>query len=130
ALGGKKDNSFLVECGIDLSWMEENEIPTEFEYDAVFMKRLHPGKGIYDIIEIWGEVVKQKADARLAIMGEGSEDVRNRILSRMKELEIEDNIDLIGPVYDIDEKLKILRSSKVFVLPSHEENWAIVIGEA
>jgi glycosyltransferase involved in cell wall biosynthesis len=40
------------------------------------------------------------------------------------------NVDFLGPIYDFGRKFSILASSKLFVLPSYEENWAIVIGEA
>ena len=38
--------------------------------------------------------------------------------------------DCFSKIYDFEEKFKILNSSKLFILPSHEENWAIVIWEA
>jgi glycosyltransferase involved in cell wall biosynthesis len=37
---------------------------------------------------------------------------------------------MIGPVYDIKEKIALLAKSKLFLLPSFEENWTIVVGEA
>jgi glycosyltransferase involved in cell wall biosynthesis len=40
------------------------------------------------------------------------------------------NVKIIGVVYDFEEKIRLLLQSKLFLLPTYEENWAIVIGEA
>ncbi|TAL62166.1 MAG: glycosyltransferase, partial [Legionella sp.] len=40
------------------------------------------------------------------------------------------NVKFTGYIHSFKEKFTYLAESKVFVLPSYEENWAIVIGEA
>lgn len=100
------------------------------KYDAVFMKRLNYWKWIIDLLEIWKKVCKIKKNAKLAIIGDWSEDVVKKIKWYINDNNLEKNIDLLWVIYDIDEKFKILNSSKLFILPSHEENWAIVIWEA
>ena len=41
------------------------------KYDAVFCGRIHPTKGIDELVEIWKLVRKEKPDAKLAIIGDG-----------------------------------------------------------
>ena len=43
---------------------------------------------------------------------------------------LDDNIDFLGAIFDAAAKFSLVSAARVFVLPSHEENWAIVIGEA
>lgn len=100
------------------------------KYDAVFMKRLNYGKGVFDLLEIWREVCKQKPTASLAIIGDGPQGVVDALKEFIEKNNLKENISLLGPVYDFEEKFRLLNSAKLFVLPSREENWAIVIGEA
>jgi glycosyltransferase involved in cell wall biosynthesis len=99
-------------------------------YDAVFMKRLNYGKGVLDLLKIWKEVVAVKPDAKLGIIGDGSEDIIEKINAFVAKNGLEKNIELLGVIYDVEKKFRIINSSKIFLLPTHEENWAIVIGEA
>jgi glycosyltransferase involved in cell wall biosynthesis len=99
-------------------------------YDAVFMKRLHPMKGSFDLMKIWHLVTKVYPNAKLLIIGEGAQDTVMHMREMIKKLGLTENIEMIGPVYDLKEKISLLAKSKLFLLPSYEENWAIVIGEA
>lgn len=110
---------------IDINQKERGKV-----YDGVYLKRLNHGKGVFDLLKIWKKVCEIKKDAKLAIIGDGSADVVASIKKYITENGLEDNINLLGVIYDTETKFRILNSAKVFVLPSHEENWAIVIGEA
>lgn len=118
-----------VECGVDLAgirrWLKRSP---PVRYDAVFMKRIQRAKGIFDLIEAWLTVTKRFPKARLAIIGEGID--REPAEQLVKKLKLERNIDFLGVIYDFKEKFQLIASSKLFLLPTHEENWAIVIGEA
>jgi len=100
------------------------------KYDAVFMKRLNYGKGVLDLLQIWKAVVAEKPNAKLAIIGDGSNEVLEKVNSYIVENNLQKNIDLLGVIYDTNQKFSIINSAKLFLLPTHEENWAIVIGEA
>lgn len=87
-------------------------------YDAVFCGRIHPSKGINELIEIWSLVRKQRPDARLALIGDGDlglDYVRNLIKSAFG---LNDNggIDLLG--YMGDERYEIYKQSKVVLYPT------------
>jgi len=102
----------------------------EMLYDAVFMKRLQPMKGVFDVIEVWRQVVNASPRAKLLIVGDGPIDIVKRMRRMISKHRLTENIEIVGPVYDIKEKISLLARSKLFLLPSYEENWAIVIGEA
>ncbi|MGB9911205.1 MAG: glycosyltransferase family 4 protein [Microgenomates group bacterium] len=127
--GVKRNKVIAVDCGVDLKNIVKviSKIKNK-KYDAVFMKRIQAVKGVFDLIEIWEKVVKYKPEAKLAIIGGGADN--KEVLSLIKEKKLEKNIIFFGPIFDFEKKFKILASSKIFILPSYEENWAIVIGEA
>ncbi len=120
-----------AECGVN--YEEIREIASknvEQLYDAIYMKRFYPTKGIFDAIEIWKYVVEKKEDAKLMLVGFSPKSILNKVISMIKEKELEDNITVRGPVYNFKQKILLLRQSKMLILPSYEENWAIVVGEA
>jgi glycosyltransferase involved in cell wall biosynthesis len=64
------------------------------------------------------------------MIGLGTKEVMIKLKRMVETYGIEDNVDFLGPVYDFNTKISILACSRLFVLPSYEENWAIVVGEA
>ncbi|MEI6228472.1 MAG: glycosyltransferase family 4 protein [Candidatus Saccharibacteria bacterium] len=121
-----------VYCGVEYDTIRNivDKAGKKKIYDAVFMKRLNYGKGVLDLLKIWKAVVAKNPDAKLGIIGDGSEDVLSKVKEYIKTNNLEKNIDILGVIYDMDKKFQIISSSKVFLLPTYEENWAIVIGEA
>lgn len=121
----------VVECGVPLQTIEAVIKKTQHKekvYDAVFMKRIQASKGAFDLVDIWEKVLRAKPDARLLVVGEGADGKRLREI--VSEKGLSDRITFAGAVYDFEEKFSLLSQSRVFILPSYEENWAIVIGEA
>ena len=118
-----------VACGVDLAAARAGVAAAHtLRHDAVLMKRLQASAGVFDLIGAWEMVVAARPDAKLAIIGHGidAEAARKRVRVRG----LEGNVDFLGAIYDTAEKFGIVSASRLFVLPSHEENWAIVIGEA
>jgi len=64
----------------------------ETKYDAVFMKRLNYGKGVFDLLEIWKEVCKQRPTAKLAIIGDGPREVILQMEKFTRENNFKNNI--------------------------------------
>lgn len=126
-----KDKMVTIPGGVDYRLIRSiAESTPKKKYDAVFMKRLQPMKGIFDVIEVWRRVVASCPKAKLLIVGDGPTDVVTRMRHMIAKFGLAENIEIKGPVYDIKEKISLLASSKLFLLPSYEENWAVVIGEA
>jgi glycosyltransferase involved in cell wall biosynthesis len=127
-LGFHKDKIHVIGAGIDLAHI--NKIPKikEAEYDACFLGRLHPAKGIFDLIEIWKLVVSKRENARLAVIYVGSKDLESALMKRIRERNLEANVFML-PLTG-DDALRVVKSSKIFVFPSHEEGWGIAVCEA
>lgn len=125
----KKDKVIAVNCGVnfkEISGIAKENM--DKKYDAVFMKRIQAVKGVFDLIDIWELVVKRKPSAKLAIIGGGADN--KKIITLIKDKNLVNNIIFFGPIFNFEKKIKILNQSKIFILPSYEENWAIVMGEA
>lgn len=127
-VGANMKKVSAVECGVNYAEITNiAEKVKEKKYEAVFMKRLQSVKGIFDLIDIWEKVVESNPRALLLIIGEGEGEMAKK-MARVRNLE--KNIEFAGPITDSEKKFTRLAQSKIFILPSYEENWAIVIGEA
>jgi glycosyltransferase involved in cell wall biosynthesis len=96
----------------------------------LFLSRLHPKKGITDLL--LPALAGLKTDAFLAVVGE--EDVHAPGYTRHIEAEIgrrrlTERVALLGPVSP-DRRWAALDGADLFVLPSHSENFGIVVAEA
>ncbi|BAD85912.1 glycosyltransferase, family 4 [Thermococcus kodakarensis KOD1] len=121
----------VVEAGVDYERIRQiSSKIKEKQFDGVFMKRFDGTKGVFDVVEIWEHVVSEIPDAKLILIGHGTKTNVNKLERMIKDKKLEENVKILGPIYDFEEKFKTLAKSKVFLLPSYEENWAIVIGEA
>lgn len=96
-------------------------------YDLCFCGRLNKTKGVFDLIEIVKIIKENCSNILCVIIGDGPE--KNNLKRVIKNYSLENNIKLMGFLTE-KEKIKTIKSSKLFVLPSHEEGWGIVIGEA
>jgi len=98
-------------------------------YDCVFLGRLNISKGIFDLVKIWKIIIKENSGITLVIIGGGNPQLEVQLKNKIRENELEKNIDVLG--YLEDEKVfGIIKSSKIFLLPSHEEGFGISIVEA
>jgi glycosyltransferase involved in cell wall biosynthesis len=126
-LGFDGNRIYVAGAGVDLSKIE-TITPSTLRYDGCFLGRLHPSKGIFDLPIIWKSVVSKKKDATLAVVCVGSKNMEMLLTSLIAKEGLSSNIVMLSVVGN--EALQIVKSSKVFVFPSHEEGWGIAIGEA
>jgi glycosyltransferase involved in cell wall biosynthesis len=99
------------------------------DYDGIFLGRFHVSKGIFDLIEIWKLVSQEFPDAKLAISGRGEKSAIKELKNQINDLSLSNNIDILGCIEE-EKKGDFLKRAKVFVFPSHEEGFGIVIAEA
>lgn len=105
------------------------------EYDPInrrsnkilFMSRIHPKKGLLNLIEAWNKIRDERWS--IVICGPDDDNHLSTITDRINELGLTSFFDFRGSVFG-NEKEKLLRECSVFVLPSYSENFGIVILEA
>lgn len=94
---------------------------------AVFVGRLVRQKGVYDFIKITKEIIKQKKEFKLYLIGEGPE--RANIEREICRENLSKNIILLGSMSN-EKVLQKMKQSEFFFFPSYEEGFGIVIAEA
>jgi glycosyltransferase involved in cell wall biosynthesis len=104
-------------------------LPAKAEYDAVFMSRLHESKGIFELVLIWKNVANAYPKVRLAIIGQGTQDVVASLNDSIQKVNMQNNIFIFGFLPEI-KAYTLIKSAKLFLLPSHEEAFGLVLGEA
>jgi len=96
---------------------------------ALFMGRIHPKKGCDLLIEAFAKVLAEHSDWRLVIAGPDQVGWRKKLHNRAEQLGIAARITWTGMISGAM-KWGALRAAEVFVLPSHQENFGIVVAEA
>jgi glycosyltransferase involved in cell wall biosynthesis len=94
---------------------------------AVCISRLHPLKGIVDLVHAWKRVSPR--GWRLVIAGPDEAGHGGRIQAAIRESGLEQEVTLRGGVWDADRD-RLLDSADLFVLPSYSENYGLVVAEA
>jgi len=125
-IGVDRSKIVVTGCGI-----RENQIGPSVRaklYDGLYVGRMDPKKGIFDLLTIWTQVVSKKHTARLIVVGKSSPSV-GMFLRTIRNLGLLKNIDYRGWIPDKELEATI-ESSRVFVFPTHIEGWGISIAEA
>src|SRR5438128_1930481 len=99
-------------------------------YDAAFLGRLHPQKGVDVLLNAWRQVSDEVPSAKLLIIGGGHEHHVKRYREQIRTLNLEKNVQMAGFVSDETLLVKMLNSSRIFVFPSRYEGFALAVAEA
>jgi glycosyltransferase involved in cell wall biosynthesis len=116
-----------VRGGVDVKTPALIPEPKEKKFDAVFIGRFHPQKGVLELIDIWKYVVQKKKDAQLAVIGVGG--LEREVREKIRKYGLEDNITLFG-FKDGIEKLKIFKDSKIVLHPAVYDSGGMAACEA
>jgi glycosyltransferase involved in cell wall biosynthesis len=116
-----------VHGGVDVKTSASIPEPEQKKFDAVFIGRFHPQKGVLELIDIWKNVCVKKNDAMLAMIGVG--ELENEVAKRISKRSLERNIILLG-FRDGIEKIRIFKDSKVVVHPAIFDSGGMAAGEA
>jgi glycosyltransferase involved in cell wall biosynthesis len=95
---------------------------------ALFLSRLHPKKGLLQLVQAW-KSSEMPAEWHLTIAGPDENGHQQETLNLIKHLGLTDRISFAGPLDDTS-KWQAYVNSDLFVLPSFNENFGIVIAEA
>ena len=98
-------------------------------FDACFVGGIRFSKGIFDLIDIWGEVVEKNEKSKLAVIGGGSSSLVSQIRQKIFRDGLSGNVTVMGPLSG-DKLFRTIKSSRIFVFPSYEEGWGISVCEA
>lgn len=108
---------------------ETKNINKKNKNNILFVGSVGKRKGIYDIVECANRL-KEKINFRINIVGpEGEPNNMMRVSNLIKRHNLHKCINLRGPLYGED-KINIFNESAIFLFPSYNENFPLVIIEA
>ena len=125
--GFSSERILQIPCGMDLDFFADNSSikrPDNF-FRVLFVGQLQIGKGIHTLIEAWRRLGLDATKAELLLVGNMQKDVR-LLLERSS---LPAGIRIISGVSRTELK-KLYAQSHAFVLPSLQDGFGMVIGEA
>ncbi len=117
----------VIPNGVPLPELARVETPDGEARRALFLSRLHPKKGLPMLLQAWAEV--RPEGWTLELVGPSEDGHRADLEAQAKRLELDGQVHFTGPVPD-NQKWDKYRRADLFVLPTHSENFGIVIAEA
>jgi glycosyltransferase involved in cell wall biosynthesis len=99
--------------------------PQPREFDVAWTGRVHPQKGIADLLALLVWLKNRIPDYRAVIIGKS----RDALEPSIRAMGLAGHVTFSGLVSE-EEKYRLLKASRVFVMPSRYESWGIVVGEA
>ena len=112
--------------GIDVDMVVQREMQNEIK-TFLFLSRIHPVKGLLDLVEGWA-IVKQSG-WRIVIAGADVEEHLAIVKALIRKRDLESDFEFCGFV-DGERKQACFDQADVFILPTHSENFGIVVAEA
>jgi glycosyltransferase involved in cell wall biosynthesis len=94
---------------------------------ALFLSRIHPKKGLLNLIEAWRQVAP--SDWRLVIVGPDEGGHLEEVKRAARAAGLQDSIEFPGEAWG-DARWEFFRDADLFVLPTFSENFGLVIAEA
>lgn len=113
--GREPEDVFVVKGGIDYLYLEKFQKPAKKLFDAVFVGRFHPQKGVVEMIDIWNEIVQKKPAAKLAVIGLGRKE--KEMKGRVKQYGLEKNVQFMGVMIG-DDRNQVLQQSRIILHPA------------
>jgi len=116
----------ILPNGIDVPSLEETG--SNGRRQLLFLGRIHPIKGIDNLLHAWQAVENRFPDWDLHIAGPGN----GGYLAEMQALAAQLGVERVifrGPLFG-EEKLRTYRAASLFVLPTHSENFGMTVAEA
>lgn len=123
---GLKAPIIEVPIGVDIP-KDMTPCQNKVHKTALFLSRLHPGKGLMLLAEAWAKL--RPADWRMLVVGPDKKGHQAEVQERIRQLGIEGSWEFYGPVDDAG-KWAIYNSADLFIHPSASENFCLSIAEA
>ena len=125
-----KNKAFILQNGVKLSSkINSNKYDTKKKLNLLYLGRIHPKKGIQDLISVFNLIKKKHNNIYLTIVGPKSEFL-DMLKNKVSKLKLEKYIFFEKPVYEESEKRKYYIKSDFFILPSYDEADSMAIKES
>lgn len=119
----------IIPNGVDVPTSSGPRVPREGkQHNVLYLGRLHPKKGLSDLVAAWSHFAAERPDWMLRIVGPDEGGHRAELEKMALELGVP-RVVFNGPVYGAEKEL-VLRDADLFVLPTRNENFGIAVAEA
>lgn len=119
----------VVPNGIDVPPLRASGQPENSGIKTLlFLSRIHPTKGIDRLLHAWAQLQASHPRWRLVIAGRGDALQVQEVQALAAELRVE-RVEFPGPLYG-EAKEQAYFGADLFVLPTHSENFGMVVAEA
>lgn len=131
----------IIPNGIDLPILEQpannyqsisDEKPQHRRKKLLFLGRIHPKKGLKELIDAWAEITKESQEQmtwELIIAGWDDGGHEAGLKQQVTSLGLRDSISFVGSIFG-DAKERLLREVDAFILPSFSEGLPMSVLEA
>lgn len=117
----------IIPNGVDLQNTSDDVVRTR---NVLFLGRLHPKKGLVQLIQGWKQLPKSITDSwKLRIVGWDDGGHERELRSLVEEVGLKNSVLFEGPKFGRDKGLALAEAS-VFILPSFSEGLPIAVLEA
>jgi glycosyltransferase involved in cell wall biosynthesis len=123
---GLRNPIAIVPNGIDIPQLAPRS--RDSRRTVLFLSRIHPKKGIRYLLTAWGALQHEFSDWKLVIAGIDENGYEAELKSIAAVLGL-CRVYFLGPVHG-DVKQRLYRDADLFVLPTHAENFGLVVAEA
>jgi glycosyltransferase involved in cell wall biosynthesis len=124
---GLHNPAAVIPVGLDTPDLPPAERREAGPRTCLFLSRIHPKKGIDMLLHAWANV--RPVGWRLVVAGPDDGGYLPPLEALARSLGIAAEVEFLSPQYG-DAKWNLLRAADLFVLPSHSENFGIVVPEA
>jgi poly(glycerol-phosphate) alpha-glucosyltransferase len=131
---GYRNPIAVIPNGIDLPAPDREDAPWVGKIPGgakvlLFLGRLHPKKGLEQLLDAIPHLGAESRDWHLAIAGWGDEDYASQLQQRARDLGIYDRTHFLGALFD-REKHNAFANADAFILPSWSEGLPMAVLEA
>jgi len=120
-----KWKGFTIPNLINLPQKDIGIKPTNKVFSIAFLSRIEQKKGLETFFHV---LPKLSFDYQLTIAGDGEVNYVAQLRNKVQSLLVSDKVNWIGWLNE--EKFNFLAKADLFILPSHNENFAVVVLEA
>jgi len=117
----------IVPNGIDFEKIRDVKA-SEMKSDVIFVGRLIKEKNVDVLLKAISLLREEMRDVSCIIVGDGPE--RERLMKLARDLKVEGNVAFLRFLDNHETVISLMKSSKVFVLPSTREGFGITVLEA
>jgi glycosyltransferase involved in cell wall biosynthesis len=105
----------------------ENGAPCAKPRVFLFLSRIHEVKGLPNLVDAWARL--RPEGWKMVVAGPGEDGHEQTVRKRVRARGVDSDFEFVGPV-EGERKEALFRRADAFVLPTHSENFGIVVAEA